>query len=358
MGNKILIVSFGSIGQRHLRNARALMPGAEIAVYRQHTKGERQVPEGADVVFDNLSDALEFAPQAVIIASPANTHLENSRAFLERGAHLFIEKPLAADMNGVEDFLQAAMKASSFVMVGYVLRFLPAMHFIRKILSEGKIGDIRTAHVQVGQYLPDWRPDSDYRKGVSAQKALGGGALLELSHELDYATWLFGKPDTLQCSRAKLSDLEIDVEDSAHVILEYGAEKPVKRVMVQLDFLKRVATMRLEVVGSQGTIIADLIKEKVTLFSPEHPEGKNLEFKASETGNEIYMRQFDFFFSKAFDGYSPIFPETAGFKDYVSPAQAADILKLVDLAKAADEKGQRVVYESVSQKAANKEKAA
>ena len=70
--------------------------------------------------------------------------------------------------------------------------------------------------------LPDWRPQSDYRKGVSAIKKLGGGVLLELSHEIDYATWLFGNPISLFCSSRKLSNLDLDVEDYANLIFEYG----------------------------------------------------------------------------------------------------------------------------------------
>ena len=45
----------------------------------------------------------------------------------------------------------------------------------------------------VGQYLPEWRKNTDYRKGVSARQDLGGGVLLELSHEIDYIQWIFGE---------------------------------------------------------------------------------------------------------------------------------------------------------------------
>ena len=227
-------------------------------------------------------------------------------------------------------------------MVGYVLRFLPALHALRRHLADGAIGDVRLARVEVGQYLPDWRPASDYRTGVSAQERLGGGALLELSHEIDYATWLFGQPATLQCSRGRVSPLEIDVEDSAHLLLEY----PARRVSIQLDFLQRVANMAVQVVGSEGTLHADLIKEELTVVTPRDPQGRRLEAQKLPDGNDLYRRQFDFFFARALPGYQPVYPETASFQDWATVEQAARVLALVDAAKRASDLGQRQALEA------------
>lgn len=340
---KILMISLGSIGKRHLRNARALLPDAEIAVYRQHTKGMDDVPEGADVLFDNADAAFAFAPDAVMISSPASEHVKNALPFIAAGIPVFVEKPLADKTDDLDDFVCTVERSSAFVMVGYVLRFLPILHDIRKILQDGTLGDVRTAHVQVGQYLPDWRPDSDYRSGVSAQKSLGGGALLELSHEIDYTTWLFGLPDSLMCSADTLSDLEIDVEDSAHIVFEY--RKGLKKnVMLQLDFLQRTAHMGLQIVGSKATLQADLIKEKAVLYAPECPDGKPLDLACAKDGNEIYMRQFDFFFARAFDDYAPKFEETKGFDQYVDAVHAAKVMALVDLAKTSSAQGRRLPF--------------
>ena len=339
---KILLISFGSIGQRHLRNARALLPDAQIAIYRQHTLPDGDVPEGADLMFDDFQAAQDFRPDAVIGSSPAHKHIEMARPFTAQGAHLFIEKPLAHEAAAVGDFKES----SSFVMVGYVLRFLPALNFIRELLASGTYGTVRKAHVQVGQWLPDWRPDSDYRQGVSAQRKLGGGALLELSHELDYATWLFGMPDHVLCSASHVSDLEIDVEDNAQVILEYGAGcKARQRVVVEVDFLQRVANMAVQIVTSEATIKADLIKETVHVFTPDLPDGKNLNAPQLAEGNELYLRQFDFFFAKAFANYRPRFKETSGFDQYATLRQAAQVLELVDTAKDANKKGRRLSFD-------------
>lgn len=324
---KILCISLGSIGKRHVRNARTLLPKAQIAVWRQHTRDD-SVPEGANLMLPSLHDALAFAPDAVIVSSPASEHVANALPFVQRHIPLFIEKPLASRGDMLGAFVQACQASRGFIMVGYVLRFLPALHKIRQWINDGALGDVYTARIEVGQYLPDWRPDADYRTGVSAQAKLGGGALLELSHEIDYATWLFGWPQSLLCSRAHISPLQIDVEDSAHIIMEYEN----KRIALQLDFLQRSAHMAVQVVGSKGTLAADLIKETITI------DGTPVPCEQLPNGNDIYLRQFDCFFSKALPGYTPAYAAAA---DWATIEHAAAVVQLVDLAKKASDTGMR-----------------
>ena len=344
--SRVLFISLGSIGRRHLRNTRELLPDSEIAVYRTHFTADAAVPPGADQIFFDREQALAFAPDAVIVSSPASDHVDHALAFVNQGAHVFIEKPLAMAHEQVGLLTDACRRSDRFVMVGYVLRFQPILHFIRDLLKTGRVGEIRTANVQVGQYLPDWRPDSDYREGVSGQKELGGGALLELSHELDYATWLFGMPDRVFCSSDKISDLDIDVEDSACVVMEYGKKALNRRVVVQVDFLQRVANMAIQVVGSEATLYADLISEQVRIVEPGQDEPEILTAPRMEQGNEMYLRQFDFFFSRAVEGYQPRFEESAQFDQFVSVEAAADVLRLVDLAKESAQSGKRVTWET------------
>jgi len=336
---KILCISLGSIGKRHLRNARTLLPDAQIAVYRQHTISS-EIPEGADRALASVAEALDFAPDAVIVSSPASEHIKVASIFAQSNIPLFIEKPLAARADNIQHFVQQCQTSTRFIMVGYVLRFLPALHVIKELISSEKIGKVYTAHIQVGQYLPNWRPNTDYRNGVSAQEKLGGGALLELSHEIDYTTWLFGWPQSIWCSRAKLSALEIDVEDSAHLLLEYSD----KRVQLQLDFLQCVANMAVQIVGSKATLQADLMKETITITSPDSPLGKSYECEKLPNGNDIYLRQMDFFFKQALHGYVQQYPQLSHFSEWSSVSHAAGVLQLVDLAKKASDTGSRQTF--------------
>ncbi|BDW90347.1 Gfo/Idh/MocA family protein [Thalassospira tepidiphila] len=341
---KILLISLGSIGRRHLKNTRELLPNAEIAVFRQYTKNDGVVPVGADILLGSIGDAISFAPDAVIISSPATEHVRYSLPFIERGIPVFLEKPLSHTSDHIDEFATIVTESNVFLMIGYVLRFLPILHEVRSLMAAGTLGRVLTAHVEVGQYLPDWRPETDYRLGVSAQKSLGGGCLLELSHELDYATWLFGLPDSVICSASKLSDLDIDVEDSAQVFLEYGPQNGSKTVHVQLDFLQRTANMFLQIVGTEATLQADLINENLLLKTPSNPNGTAVDATRLENGNELYLRQFDYFFSRSLKAYQDRFEETASFKDAVDVRHAANVMRLIDLAKASNAKGKRLHF--------------
>lgn len=339
---KVLLVGFGSIGRRHLKNTRELLPGADIMVYRQYTKNKSDPPEGANSIVYSLEEAIAFRPNAVIISSPAHEHISNALVFLREGAHLFIEKPLSINLMSCNELITAIREKSVFAMVGYVLRFQPIVKFLEKIIREEKIGIVHKAFVEVGQYLPDWRPSSDYRKSVSAQESLGGGVLLELSHEIDYATWFFGFPDEIYCSSERLSGLEIDVEDSATVVMNYRASDK-KRVIVNLDFLQRAANMSVRVIGSEGTLQADLIKETATI-TKKSGEILDLNPPRLTMGNEMYLRQFDFFFSKVFSDYSVRFEESRDCDQYVSIERAAKILELIDISKKSNREGKRLSY--------------
>jgi predicted dehydrogenase len=237
-------------------------------------------------------------------------------------------------------FLNFHASQKSFSMVGYVLRFLPLLHSIKKIIQENILGEIYSARIEVGQYLPDWRPNSDYRLGVSSQKSLGGGVLLELSHEIDYCTWMFGFPEKIFCSASKISDLEIDVEDNAQLIFEY----PKKRVTLSLDFFQRVPRMLFEIIGSKGTLISDLINETIQMKNLEKTSRDVLFFTKTKDSNEIYLRQFDFFFHKSIPNYIPKFKETLAFDEFVSIERACKILNLVETAKNSNELGERINF--------------
>jgi len=254
MIKRILIVGFGSIGKRHLRLARELLPHAEIGVLRH--KAESVVPEGADFMFTTMSEALIFSPNLAIIASPASFHLSHAIPLAEAGIHLLIEKPISTTSEGIEDLTEACKNQNVVISIGYNFRFLKSLQEFKSIIDSEMIGSIWSVRCEVGQYLPSWRPDGDYRKGVSAQNFLGGGALLELSHEIDYLRWIFGEVDWVQATLTKQSDLEIDVEDTAHLFIGFAAKDSGRQILasVNLDFIRHDTTRICTVIGKLGSL--------------------------------------------------------------------------------------------------------
>lgn len=247
----ILIAGLGSIGRRHLRNLRAL-GWEDLVLYRT---GRSTLPDdelqGLPVERD-LEQALErWRPVAVVVANPTALHLHVALPAAEAGCHLLLEKPISHTREGVDRLQAAVARSGSRVLVGFQFRFHPALQQARRLLQEGAIGRPVTARVHWGEYLPDWHPWEDYRKGYSARADLGGGVVLTLCHPFDYLRWLLGEVETVWGWTGRLGDLDLEVEDTAEALLRFGSGALAS---VHLDYLQRPPTHRLEVVGTEGTL--------------------------------------------------------------------------------------------------------
>lgn len=319
---RYLIVSLSGIGRRHLRNVRALRPDAQIAVLRQHTTLENDaVPEGADQQFTALEQALAFKPDAAIIAGPATTHLGMALPLAKAGAHLLIEKPLADRLEGLDTLVAHCKRNALVLMTGYNMRFSPSLREARRLIALGAIGRVLGARAEVGQYLPDWRPDSDYRKTVSARRALGGGVLLELSHEFDYLYWLFGKPARVTARGGHYSRLELDVEDMVEITLEY--ESPRCLVNIHLDMVQRAPVRRCRFIGESGTLLWDGLTDRIESYKAETGKWETFDQFVRPDRNQMYLDELEHFFRCIEHGEAPL----------VDGAQGHDVLAIVQAAR-------------------------
>jgi predicted dehydrogenase len=257
---RALVVGLGSIGRRHARNWAALGLG-EVLVCRQ-TQRPLPAPLGIDVrEFNALDEALEARPEVVLVTNPTSMHLETACRAVAAGAHVLVEKPLSHTLDGVNRLLDT----ERVVMVGYNLRFHPGLGRLRSLVHGGAIGRPVSVRAEVGEYLPDWHPWEDYRSSYSARKALGGGPLLTFSHELDTVYWLFGLPNGVTAVARHVSQLEIDTEDVAEVILDYAAGPLVS---VHVDYVRRPTRRTLEVVGEEGVLRWEYDANRVLRYAP------------------------------------------------------------------------------------------
>lgn len=319
---RFLVVSMGSIGRRHLRNLRALQPDSRIAVLRQHTTVESGVvPEGADYQFSTLEQALAFKPDVAIIAGPATTHLGTALPLVQAGVHLLIEKPLADRPEGLDALVEYCRKHEVVLMTGYNLRFLPSLRETKRLIESGAIGRILAARAEVGQYLPEWRPASDYRLTVSAQRALGGGALLELSHEFDYLYWLFGTPARVTARGGHFSQLEVDVEDLVEITLEYQA--PPRLINIHLDMIQRAPVRRCRFVGETGTLLWDGLTDRIECYKAETGKWETFDQFVCLDRNQMYLDELEHFLRCVEHAESPL----------VDGIQGRDVLKIAHAAR-------------------------
>lgn len=265
MPNKALVVGSGSIARRHLANFRLLLPKAEVGCISASGRSLAEGETAATTQFQSMDEVMSWAPDLAVVASPAPLHIDHARQLLEAGIPVLIEKPLSDRLDRLHDVQPLLDRYRDRIEVAYNLRFLSSARKMKSLIDEACVGRVLGLHIEVGQYLPDWRPQADYRRQVSANKSLGGGVLLELSHEMDYLTWLFGRFDQVFCIASNSGQLEIDVEDRADILLSRDG----LTAHMHLDFLQRRAKRGCKVIGSTGTIYWDLIANRITRDGPD-----------------------------------------------------------------------------------------
>lgn len=281
----VLLIGFGSIGRRHLNNLKCLLPKARLIVLRSRSGGAPI--DGCETV-TTIEEALDLEPDMAVICSPSNYHISQAERLASMGVNLFIEKPLSNRIQGVEKLVDIIDHHKLKVMVGYNFRFSPSLLAFKSLLDHEEFGRVLTASAEVGQYLPTWRPDVDYRSTVSARSDLGGGVLLELSHELDYLVWFFGTAVATQARLMKVSDLELDVEDLVMAQIDFQNQGHQLPVSVHLDFLQRKPYRRCKAVCEQATLVWDAISGSVEVHLQE---GSSVYFQDDKERNFTYMQE-------------------------------------------------------------------
>jgi len=205
---KVAVLGLGSAGRRHAENARAL--GHEVVGFDPADTGAAASMEEAIAVSD-----------AAVVASPSALHAEQAVAALSAGKPTLVEKPLAATVDDAERVARVAREGGVVCGVAMNLRFHRGILGLRDLLAE--LGELRFARSSFGYDLRLWRPGTDYRSSYSAQAALGGGILLDAIHELDYLLWLLGPVESVAAELDRVSELEIDVEDTALLSLRFAS---------------------------------------------------------------------------------------------------------------------------------------
>jgi len=311
--DRILIVGLGSIGKLHLRLARNLIPNADIRVLRHLPTNE--IPEFSNGCFSSVKDAIIFAPQIAVIANPASLHISIAKKLAEVGVHLFIEKPLSNNLDGVSELIKICQIKNVHLLSGYNLRYLPSLRRFRDLLGENIIGKVLSVRCETGQYLPTWRADKNYQQGVSAKHELGGGALLELSHEIDYLCWIFGEVEWVKASLSQQSSLEIDVEDTVHIIMGFmqAANSHKLVAAVNLDFIRHDTSRVCTAIGEHGSLCWNGISGEVSIYESGAKEWRQV-YSHKHQKDDSYFAEWKDFISCVTEDKIPFVTGNDGLK--------------------------------------------
>ena len=277
---KVLVVGSGSIGMRHARVLREA--GHEVAIFSARSQRRQVLRAEGWMVPDAMEDF--SGCRHAIVATRTGSHVETTLPLLEAGMDVLVEKPLA--INGEQGLvlLDAATKLQRRVFCALNLRFSLSLNFFRSWLD--RPGRWHAAHIECRSYLPDWRPGTDWKASYSAS-ATEGGVLRDLVHEIDYAGWLLGWPETVFARFDRSGRLGIKAEEAASLdcSLASGA-----MVQVDLDYLSRVPIRTMRVFGEKGTLQWNGITQTVqfesldgTIDSSEKHESRDENLRRQDT---------------------------------------------------------------------------
>ncbi len=333
---RVLIVGLGSIGKRHARVVRQLLPQCEIIALRH--RGCSGDPEpGIDHCVTEINAALALKPDVAVIANPASHHVEAALPLARSGVHLLVEKPISNMAANVPELIKTCRAQGVTLMTAYNMRFLPSLQRFRQHVRELRVGRVLSVRAEVGQFLPGWRAGSDYRQDVSAQARLGGGALLELSHEIDYLRWIFGEIDWVSAAMLRQSALEIDVEDTVHLILGFHPDpaRGAPVASVDIDFIRHDTTRGCTVIGEKGSLRWNAMESKVEVFEAGGSQWTTLDHCPVQR-DDSYLGEWRHFLECVETGTRPA----------ISGDDGLAVLHVIEAVRAASSSGQRMQVET------------
>jgi predicted dehydrogenase len=277
---KVLIIGLGSIAKKHIAALRSLNRDCEI--YALRSSKSSQVIEGVRSCYtlEEVPLGLSF----ILISNPTSLHLKTIKEVSHFGVPLFIEKPPIDSVYQIRELAELIKTLDMPTYTAFNLRFHPVVQWLKDNIESHNVIEV---NAYCGSYLPDWRPNKDYRKIYSAQKNLGGGVHLDLTHEIDFLLWIFGDPMSTMSTRRKISNLEIDSVDSAKYWLEYENFT----ISLTLNYFRRDSKRNVEIVTNQTTLECDLILNKITDLGKGQVIFESREFSSLDT----YIEQMKYF---------------------------------------------------------------
>jgi predicted dehydrogenase len=280
---RVLIIGLGSIANKHIAALRKIDREIEVFAFK---RGKSDEVDGIKHIYDysNL-DMLNL--DFIIISNPTNVHYDTLKNIYKKNLPLFIEKPLFNLKGSKKKKLTNNIHLNNSTYVACNLRFHKGLKKMKSLIDNLLVEEV---NIYCGSYLPDWRPNVDFRKVYSANKEQGGGVHIDLIHELDYLYWFFGEPLNTKSTFKSLSSLNISAYDYANYLWEYKDFT----ANVVLNYYRKDAKRTFEILTNKGTYVLDLIKNTI------HFNNK-IVYSEKQNPSDLYESQMKFFINNAID---------------------------------------------------------
>lgn len=282
----ICIIGVGSIARRHIRNLQEICYLNNIELHIDALRHSSVYDENESRLLGIERNYFKFDEikkvyDVVFITNPTDQHLETLYKSRDIGKNFFVEKPVISYFQ-LNDFQPDILNKNAIYYVACPLRYNAVVQYIKNNINPCDVISVRSIS---SSYLPEWREGVDYRKTYSAHKKKGGGVSIDLIHEWDYLTYLFGKPEKLYSFIGKKSKLEIDSEDCAIYIAEYLD----KFVELHLDYFGRKTLREIMIFTNNDTILGNIAENKIIFLK----SGKTIDFK--EKRDDFQKRELQHF---------------------------------------------------------------
>jgi len=280
---KIVLFGLGSIGQRH---AQMLLDKYNHDLYAFRS-GKSKSPNSLGIKeVRSWSGVKKINPDIAFITNPTSLHIKTAIRCAEIGCKIFIDKPLGDKLTGLDKLIKIIKSKKLVTMVGYNLRFHPVIKALKKFVDKYEPLHLK---VTTTSYLPNWRRGTDYKKSYRTNKNMGGGVILDLSHEFDYINYLLGEIKIVKGQFSRRSDLTVNVEDYADVLIN----TKLSPVNLHINFLSHKKQRLIQIDFKNLTVIGDLVNCTIEEYKNE----KMISRKQFGTDRNIsFSSELEYFF--------------------------------------------------------------
>lgn len=303
---KYLVVGLGSMGKRRVRNLQSIGI-IDIAGFDTRLDRRNEAHEKYDIpVFESLKEAMHsFKPQVFVISTPPDLHMYYAYFAFEQGISCFIEASVvhADEIKQLNDVI----RGSKIIMApSCTMRYFPGPKKIKELIQANAIGEVFNFNYHTGQYLPDWHPWEKIEDFYVSNHETGAAREI-VPFELTWLNDIFGHPLALACVKAKLSNINADIDDIYHFLLHYNSSIMAS---ITVEVISRPKAVReLRVIGSEGQIVFSADSNRVSFINTAMADWIHFKFDAG-TVESHYI--------------NPEEPYIAEIKDFVFAVESND----------------------------------
>ena len=273
-----------------MQNILEKKPKCKLLIYkRTNSKHDEYFDKNKHLIINTINDVFPIDEQsAAIICSPASHHLSDVKKMISKGFHVFVEKPFLIRNNRIKPLIKFTTGTKKITHVGFNMRYTKRLLRMKEIIKN-KTNAIKAVNVNVFTDFRTWRKNKDFKNTVSFDRSLGGGVINELSHEVDYIVFLFGKPNHVKVNEILNQDIQIDVEH--HIKSVFWYKKLKLEITLEANMLAKNNKRICEVILDNTIIKLNHLLNNISMIGK-----KTKIIKFNDDINMSYKKEISHFF--------------------------------------------------------------